>query len=312
MSIVAIVLPTYNGEKYVGQQIKSILSQTFQSWHLYIRDDGSHDNTVNIIETFQQRYSDKITVITDQKRNLRVAANVFEILKYTKEKYIMFADQDDVWFRKKVEIQLMEIKKLEKRYHNKPLLVCSDAVVTDQNLNILYKSFFKCAYYNSECCNFSNLIQRNIIQGASTIVNRRLIDELDLAMKDGNTKLILHDYWLSLVASSMGKIKIIDKPLMYYRQHNNNLVGALNYRKNISIVNVSKVLTSVFYTSADQQIVKEFKKVYQKKLSEEQIKLLNGYLVTQDFRKHYIFDRWYVYDPVYIRIAKLIIGVHHR
>ena len=306
MENVSIVLPTYNGEKYIKKQLDSIINQTYTDWHLYIRDDGSKDKTREIVKTYADRFPQKITVIKDHKGNLNVSANVFEILRFVKGKYIMLSDQDDVWFKRKVELQFKAIRQLERRYPGKAVLLCADAVVTDKNLNVLYSSLFRCAFYDIRCSNFSNLLQRNIVQGASSIFNYRLLIEMQKAMEMGNTNIIMHDYWLALVASAQGKVQMMKKPLMYYRQHDENLVGALNYRKSFHFDMIKEWL----YLVRNKRIIKEFKRVYGQSLEKENLEIIRVLLHDKNYRQHYIKEKKYIYDPLYIRVAKTIYGIN--
>ena len=100
--MVDILMATYNGGKYIAEQIDSILNQNYNDWKLYIRDDGSKDNTVNIVKEYIEKYPDKIILIEDGRRNLGPKLNFGELLKISKSEYCMFCDHDDVWMEDKV------------------------------------------------------------------------------------------------------------------------------------------------------------------------------------------------------------------
>ena len=108
---VAILMSTYNGEKYLEEQVKSIISQDYTDWHLYIRDDGSTDNTVNLIKKIA-RDNEKITFLNENKpKNLGVTGSFMDLLANTKAQYYMFSDQDDYWLPDKIKVTLEEMLK---------------------------------------------------------------------------------------------------------------------------------------------------------------------------------------------------------
>ena len=109
-----ILMATYNGGKYVEEQLKSIISQSYENWNLVIRDDGSGDNTLKILNEYSK--SDKrIHIILDNKGNLGLVKNFEELMKRSTEEYIMFSDQDDVWVDNKINILLQKMLEIEKK-----------------------------------------------------------------------------------------------------------------------------------------------------------------------------------------------------
>ena len=143
---VAICMATYNGGKYIRDQIDSILVQTYTDWVLFIRDDHSSDNTVEIIRQYVMKYSGKIVLIEESvlpggnaKKNF--AAALLWIKQRYDFNYFMFADQDDVWLDTKIEKSLRLLQQNESD-RNVPLVVHTDLKVVDGNLNILGESFF--------------------------------------------------------------------------------------------------------------------------------------------------------------------------
>ena len=107
-----ILLATYNGERYLSEQLDSILKQSCDNWRIFVRDDGSEDGTSTIIERYQKQYSGKIFIIKDEKQNLGACGNFSELLKKSKSDYIMFCDQDDVWKEDKIKITLKKMKQV--------------------------------------------------------------------------------------------------------------------------------------------------------------------------------------------------------
>lgn len=241
---VAILMATYNGEKYISEQINSILRQTYEDWVLYISDDGSDDKTIQIIEAYIKKYQSKIKLINVGGR--RGAKDNFTYLIHQIEEYsyYMFCDQDDVWLENKIEKELELMLILEKKNGvEKPILVFSDMMVVNESLDVIDNSFL---HYSNLTWEDNDLFVRYVIHnytaGCCMLCNKRLI-ELSAPIPQ---KITMHDYWISLIAASMGVIEFIDQPLNLYRQHDNNAIGAqkwiiTNLRKSFNPNNIEKL-----------------------------------------------------------------------
>jgi glycosyltransferase involved in cell wall biosynthesis len=218
-----ILMATYNGEKFLTKQIESLLGQTFENWHLSLRDDGSTDRTVEILNKYKNQFPDKITIVEDKKGKLGACLNFGELLKYAKANYIIFCDQDDVWLADKIRLTLKKIKLMEKTYgRDVPILVHTDLIVVDENLNVLHKSLWKYQKLIPNLKDLNRLLVQNIVTGCTTMINKSL-RELSVPIPE---EAIAHDWWLTLVASAFGKIDYIKQPTILYRQHEKNDMGA--------------------------------------------------------------------------------------
>ena len=216
-------MATYNGEKYIAEQIDSILNQSFKEWVVYIRDDGSKDNTVSIIKEYIEKYPDKIFLIEDNKKGLGAKLNFAELLKYSKNQYTMFCDQDDFWLEDKIETTLNEMKNMEDKYGKiAPILVHTDLQVVDGDLNMLDQSLWDYIYIDARRNSINYLMVQNTVTGCTVMINKALKNITNNIPQ----KAIMHDHWLAIVASVFGQIGIVDKPTMLYRQHGSNEVGA--------------------------------------------------------------------------------------
>lgn len=222
--MIDILLASYNGEKYIAEQIESILNQTYEDWSLYIKDDCSTDNTVKIINAYERIYKDKIKVIVSDKPSGSAKDNFFSMLQYSKSGYIMTCDQDDVWIPEKIEITYRKMKEAEYAYKDIPLLVHTDLKVADENLHVISDSLLKMQNLDSSRDKLNNLLVQNIVTGCTVMVNRKLLDYIKTIPKYA----IMHDWWMALIASSLGKIEFIEKPTVLYRQHKYNNIGAKN------------------------------------------------------------------------------------
>jgi glycosyltransferase involved in cell wall biosynthesis len=220
---VAILLSTYNGEKYIIDQLKSLLNQSYTNWKLYIRDDGSIDNTKNIITHFAKSYPSKIFLISDNLGKLCSAKSFMILLEKVESDYYMFCDQDDIWIYNKIELSLAKILNLQKMYGKVPILVFTDLLVVDKDLNVINSSLWNFSNINPEHVrNFYNLATNSSVTGCTILMN-------DLLKKNSfpiPANLVMHDWWLALLACRVGVIDYISNATVLYRQHSLNVIGA--------------------------------------------------------------------------------------
>lgn len=222
---IAILLATYNGEKYIAQQIDSILRQTNKDWKLYIHDDGSKDCTVSILEEYTREYPEQICIV-DGAPTGGAKQNFFYLFHQVEAPYYMCCDQDDVWEPKKIEVTKNEMLRLEKEDRGVPCLVFTELKVVDNQLNILSESMSEYQGLDCESLNLNRAMIQNVVTGCTMMVNRCLRDELD-KITDYND-VLMHDWWALLVATRFGKASFIKDATILYRQHGNNDVGAQN------------------------------------------------------------------------------------
>lgn len=273
--MIDILMATYNGEQFVGEQIESILSQSYKDWKLYIRDDGSKDNTLDVLSKYEREYSGKIIVIRDGKKGLGAKLNFAELLKYSKSEYCMFCDQDDVWVSNKIELSIKKMKDTESSYgKDKPILIHTDLSVVDRHLNVMHKSFWKYQKLDERYKRLNYLLVQNNITGCTMLLNRRLIDmSLDIS-----SQCVMHDWWIGLIASGFGKIESINNQTILYRQHGNNEVGAHKYNSlqyfKTKAQNIEKINKSI---NDGITQAKEFYKIYGDKLSESDKKIVKEF-----------------------------------
>lgn len=231
-------MATYNGEKYLKQQIDSILAQSNKKWELLIRDDGSHDNTVSIITDYQTKYPNKIKLITDNKHHLGANLNFGQLLEYTNAEYIMFSDQDDVWLPNKIELTLRVMKSAEQLYPEKPVLVHTDLKVVDPNLNIIAESMWSYQKLLPQLGNNLNKISaQNVVTGCAMMINKKA-KVISIPIPE---EAIMYDWWIALNVAKHGKIVYVSLPSILYRQHADNEIGA----KNAQEINVRDFLKNV-------------------------------------------------------------------
>ena len=233
-------MATYNGERYVREQINSIIGQTYTDWSLFISDDGSVDNTIEIIEEYSRKF--KNIYIVPNKKNRGCKDNFMYLLSLIDSDLYMFSDQDDFWLPNKIEESIFAYDKISNKHQ--PILIHSDASIVDKNLNILFSSYWEVMNIEPslfKTVNYLSLI--TITQGATLLFNQKC-KECAFPISRMAT---MHDSWIAIqTIRKCGKIKSIYKPLLLYRQHENNVLGVAVSKERYSfsnkIVNISRVL----------------------------------------------------------------------
>jgi glycosyltransferase involved in cell wall biosynthesis len=249
---VDILLATYNGQKYLAEQIDSILAQSYQDWQLLIRDDESDDGTVKIIKDYACRLSGKIKLLTDNENHLGASLNFGKLLEYADSDYVMFCDQDDVWLPNKIELTLNEMKDAEQIYPDKPILVHTDLRVTDSQLNTIAESMWRYQKLYPEIGDDLNKIMaQNVVTGCTVMINKKARAVSMPIPKEA----VLYDWWIALNVCRHGKVVYLSIPSILYRQHSDNEVGA----QKIDIIHFLKKLRNTRkLVSAQYKMIKKF------------------------------------------------------
>ena len=271
-----VILCSYNGELYVEEQIKSILAQTIKPKNIIISDDGSTDKTLEIIDSIINGYiNDNVNISLIDGPRQGLISNFFNALKFAISEFVFFSDQDDIWVHDKVFIFFNALKN-NSELINKPLLLFSDAYLLI-NDRVSKKTFFNTESLNSDVMLDSSIYYKNCVQGASMMVNKELIQICLKSLKyTDKSEILMHDWWFALLANMYGNYLFIDEPLIYYRQHDSNIVGTrgkfrryLNYIfKFKTYINTTKKMIKQkealikTYTSLNIGITKQSKNTY--------------------------------------------------
>ncbi len=219
---IEVLMAVCNSVHYIEEQIYSIYNQTLKPVRLIISDDSSEDGSIALLKDLELRYKGWLQLLP-QTRKLGCSANFGRLMEYSKSNYIALADQDDLWDPDKLEECFLACLEQEKLYTSKtPILVHSDLRVINSRRKIIASSYFEFQSLQSDRNSVDDLIMQNIVTGCSTFLNRSLLN-IVLPLPKEN---IMHDAWLGLVASKKGIIYFLPKPLLSYRQHNTNLIGA--------------------------------------------------------------------------------------
>ena len=285
--MISILMATYNGERFIKEQIESLLKQTVLDFKLYINDDKSTDSTYLILQNYANNHPDKIFVSQNEKNSGSAKDNFFQMMINHKDDYIMLCDQDDVWLPDKIEKSLYKIKELEEQHGaSKPLLVYTDLEVVDENLNTISKSYFNTEDINNKKKTLNKIVARNITTGCTVMYNRALAE----LIKENPEFMIMHDWWLTLIACAFGDADTIYEPTVLYRQHSDNEIGVVKVKtlshmlhKLINYKEAKKVLNDTYAQAASFLIM------YKDKLSKEQVEFLSKFC---DIPNHNKVFRW--------------------
>jgi glycosyltransferase involved in cell wall biosynthesis len=219
--LVSIAMCTFNGEKFLREQLDSILSQTHSFLEIIICDDVSTDATASILQEYVSKDSRIKVFINNQ--NIGLVKNFEKALSLCSGEYIALSDQDDIWEQNKIATLLRHIGDSQ--------LIHSDAKLINEKGIVFAESY---AFYSKKnmCtdCRFY-ISGNNNVTGCTILFKNELLPHI-LPIPDGITA---HDWWIALIASNYGKIDYFSHPLIHYRQHASNLVGATSSEKMVSI-----------------------------------------------------------------------------
>jgi len=247
-----VLLATCNGELFLGQQIASILEQSVLPQRLLIADDNSSDRTGVCIKGWQNESPVPIEVLPSAEAGRLGSSRNFErLLQASQAPYVMLADQDDIWDRDKAERLLDQIARLEQCWgQDTPLLVHADLRLIDAAGLCFAASFHRCQGLNPERCSTLEIGLQNVVTGCASLLNRTCV-RMALPFPD---QVVLHDWWLALVAAEAGAIGYLPEACMSYRQHGKNVVGAVGWRRQLMGRLRQVVATANWKVSARQLI----------------------------------------------------------
>ena len=234
---VQILLATYNGERFLRGQLDSIVNQEYKSWELLIHDDGSIDNTINILNEYENNYPKKVKFLNDQKVFSSASKNFFHLIENrSKEANLYcFCDQDDIWHKSKLKII---IERYISKEGEEPLLIHSDLCLIDKEGELLEKSHNKLINYQKNFITKNKSYYYNPVPGCAMTINSALADKIFYSKY-----MVMHDWWILLSAMKENTtVLYIDLPLVAYRQHSGNVCG---FKKNNFLILVMRLLFKI-------------------------------------------------------------------
>ena len=248
MNNVAVLLSTYNGEKYLRELLDSVFSQKDVNLTLFVRDDGSSDKTVEILEEYKKKGFP--IDISSGEGNLGYAKSFSTLIQNIPSTFDYYAccDQDDVWLPNKLSDAISEIQKVEK--DDKPILFHTSCIITDENLKEITRDSHP-HYSRQTDTRFEESLLMTNINGCTAVFNNAL---KNLYTKVPMNRIIGHDFTLCTLASAFGEVIFSDNSAIYYRQHKNNSFGYFKYSLLRSLKNFFKHETKSLRTHEAKMI----------------------------------------------------------
>jgi Glycosyl transferase family 2 len=311
---VEVLLATYNGARFLREQLDSIIAQDYGDIRVLARDDGSSDETVEILSEYAKRFPSQFRVMPASAPTGSAKDNFLLLMKESTADYICFADQDDVWLPDKVSRTKQAMDQLESRWGKKvPLLVFTDLHVVDDQLKILYASFW--AHMNIDPKRMDRLAEwmvQSFVTGCTAMLNRPL-RELALRMPP---EAFMHDRWIGLLASFMGKSSMVRTQTVLYRQHEHNVLGTgRNLPGNVVEQQPRSLLERIFQPRSvpallplwdiSQREARAFLTQHGSELPPRKRKLLQAFLRCQTSRSRFIRTATFIRYGFYYAGLKL-------
>lgn len=300
-SKISILLSTYNGSKYLKNQLDSLFAQTYKDFEVLARDDGSSDDTVEILSSYNVK-------VLNTGENLGAKMSFDALLEYavnnSASEYFMFCDQDDVWNTDKIEKTLAKMQEMEKEHGDIPLLVHTDLEVVDEGLHTLGSSFM--AYQNlpAQKSTLNYLLMQNNITGCTVMINKSLaIKSLPMPKE-----CMMHDGWVGLVASRFGKIGYVDEATIKYVQHSKNSLGA----KKFDIGFVLKHIFKKYSISKNTMQAEAFLKQFEDELDKQTKKMFQDFITLEQktfWQKRVVLWKYRLLKYGFLRNAGLFLKI---
>jgi hypothetical protein len=188
-----------------------------------VRDDGSSDGTVDILNEYQERFPDRVRLLSTDRPTGSPKLNFLKLMQTSSASYVCFCDQDDVWLPDKVSITIKAMNALEAKWGRSiPCLVFTDLQLVDSKRRVLHPSFWEFMSMDpGNIYRLNRLLMAWVVTGCTAMVNRPLVE---LAQRMPN-EAAMHDLWIGLIAATMGKSMFIRKQTVLYRQHGKNVLG---------------------------------------------------------------------------------------
>ena len=287
---VDVLLATYNGEKYIKEQIESILNQTYTNIRIIISDDCSKDGTREVLKQYEN--NEKIEIYY-QENNLGYVRNFEFLLNKVENNLYMLCDQDDVWKKEKIE---KTVEKLEKENLD---LVFGDLQVVDENLNTIHNSYNAYMHLNHKIKKYHKDYRLqylyNCMTGCTMLSKKEFLKEILPLPK--NSKYMIHDYWIGLIVSLKGKVGYLETPYILYRQHGKNQVGTKKASKTASKLDKVRDLSINSRIGTFETYVQN-EQIFNEKLRKQNVQALE-YFKMLSKKKNFNFRKWNIFIKLY-------------
>lgn len=265
---VTILMSTYNGEKYISEQLDSLINQTYKNLEIVIRDDGSKDSTINIIKEFQKK-TNNITLVEGE--NVGFINSFFELLNIDNNAdYYAYCDQDDVWMENKIERAVSFLRKTDIK---KPVLYFSNSDYYDKDMNYLATA------EKNKIYNFRNSLVECVTQGMTMVINDKTRQTI---INNKPQNCLYHDWWTYMICSGFGEIVYDDESLVKYRRHNKSVTVEGKSPIQLFWFRVRKFLVKDSLKTIKKQW-KDYEDFYYKDLNKENQKLIKLFTHKYNF-----------------------------
>lgn len=299
---IVVLMSTYNGEKYLRDQLESLLNQQLKPNKILIRDDGSRDDTVNILEEYASKYS---FINYYCGKNIGPAKSFFELInKAEKADYYALCDQDDVWFEDKLSSAIEMLKKED----DIPLLYFSRFTLTDGDLNPINSKVSSLYKYTD----FAHALLYQTAPGCTFVFNdkaRELITKYDI----NNNFVMIHDSIIHKVIAMNGKVILDNNSHIYYRQHGNNEIGLTGGLINHFITRIKNFIIGKTRNTRSN-LASSLLNVYGQHCGKEENELMNivsNYKKDFSLRKKLIFDKRFRVDGINYYLFRILVLINY-
>lgn len=227
---IVVCMATYNGEKFISEQIDSILNQSYSDFSLYISDDGSTDETLSIINRYIN-LDDRIILLNKHDSTGSAKKNFLYLLEHVEGDLFLFCDQDDIWTNDHIELLINSYNDLDEKTKENPVVVHADCKIVNQNLDIISESLYDYLNFPPICYNKNFYFMYNNVTGGVSLINnvmKRFVFNNKKCLYENLDSIFMHDMFFATIAAYFGKIISLDSKIQFYRQHESNVVGVSN------------------------------------------------------------------------------------
>ncbi len=229
-----VAVPTYNCARWLDAFMESMLAQDFQGWRIITRDDGSQDNTIELVAAWKERLGERMSVIPNlSKVNMGAVRSYDVLLAATTSPKVMMGDPDDIWLPNKISLTVKAMEEAESmKGVDIPIIISTDAKMVDDNLKEIAGSFWLWSKYNPKyVTSFPRMLVEHPGLCATMMVNR---SALDMALPFSGA--LCQDWWLILVGCAFGYVKLLPEKTILYRRHDANdsqIPLSVNFSKSV-------------------------------------------------------------------------------
>lgn len=280
----SVLLATYNGEKFLGPLIDSLKKQDWEDIEILFQDDGSSDGTLALLEKAAAE-DGRFSGGSESGKHLGAKRNFLSLMRQDDADRTALCDQDDIWLPEKIRFCENALDSAEREYGTEtPILIHSDSCLIDGNGKVITGSFFRHQGWDPKATELKRILVQNNATGCTMMMNKALRDKITRYFDPD--MFFMHDWFIALTASAYGKIVFLDKPLVQYRQHETNEVGASKLTlplRALSALRAGDRARKRIYLTYRQ--AENLLNVYGKDLCEESKMIIREYLETEQMRK---------------------------